>query len=382
MGRPAAAEQGRSAVPFADELIGDQTAGALLAAVAAAAPGNDLPCLRAAAKDLAGRPLRERSDLLRDALLADLPGGYPGLAATVRAAAAGPLPFQGWLIWPVTSAVAARAVADGSGTAFDDAMALLAALTGRLTSEFAIRTLLDHDPERALAIVETWTTAPDEHVRRLASEGTRPFLPWAKRVPALLDRPERTVAIISALHRDDSEYVRRSVANHLNDLSRHHGDLVVETAAGWLAAPGAHTPRLVRHGLRTLVKQGHPGALALLGFAPATVEVTGPVTDRDEVPYGGELAFTATVTNTGAAPATLAIDYVVHHRKADGRQTAKTFKLTTATLAPGERLDLHRRHSFRVLTTRRYHPGAHAVELQVNGVRWGRADFALGRPAG
>jgi hypothetical protein len=87
----------------------------------------------------------------------------------------------------------------------------------------------------------------------------------------------------------------------------------------------AHPPRLVRHGLRTLVKQGHPGALALLGFAPATVEVIGPLIALDEVPFGGELAFTATVTNTGAAAATLAVDYVVHHLKANGKQSGKTF---------------------------------------------------------
>jgi 3-methyladenine DNA glycosylase AlkC len=369
-----------TAVPFADELLGDHAVRALVDALAGAAPGNPWSALRAAAGDLSGRALRERSDLLRDALLADRPGGYPELAATVRAAAAGPLPFDGWLIWPVTGAVAARAVADGGRAAFDDAMALLAALTGRLTSEFSLRVLLDHDPDRALDIVAGWTSSPDEHVRRLASEGTRPFLPWARRVPALLTRPERTLAIITALHRDESDYVRRSVATHLNDLSRGHADLVVETAAGWLGQAGEHTPRLVRHGLRTLIKQGHPGALALLGFAPASVAVTGPVTSHDLIPYGGELTFSATVVNTGAAPATLAIDYVVHHRKANGTQTGKTFKLTTATLGPGERLELERRHSFRPITTRRYHPGAHAVELQVNGVRSERADFTLGEP--
>jgi 3-methyladenine DNA glycosylase AlkC len=369
-------------VPFADELLGDHAAEALIAAMTAAAPGNPLPSLRTAARDLAGRSLRERSDLLRDALLADLPGGYPEFAATVRAAAAGPLPFRGWLIWPVTGAVAARAVADGGGTAFADALALLAALTHRLTSEFSIRALLEHDPGTALEIVGTWTGSPDEHVRRLASEGTRLFLPWAKRVPALLADPGRTLVIIGALYRDDSEYVRRSVANHLNDLSRVRPELAVGTAAAWLAAPDRHTPKLVRHGLRTLLKQGHPGALALLGFAPATVEVVGPVTTPAEVPYGGEVTFTATVVNTGDTPATLAIDYVVHHRKANGTQTGKTFKLTTVTLAPGERFAVERRHSFREITTRRYHPGAHAVELQVNGVRSGRADFVLGRPEG
>lgn len=364
-------------MPFADELIGDHTAKALINAIAAAVPGSQLPGLRAAAGDLTGRALRERSDLLRDALLADLPGDYGTFAQAIRAAQHGPLPFDGWLIWPVTSAVATKAIADAGPEAFDDAMRLMAELTSRLTSEFAIRLLLDHDLDRALAIVRTWTGSPDEHVRRLASEGTRPFLPWARRVPAILARPRETLPVVNALYRDESEYVRRSVANHLNDLSRQQPDLVVQTAAGWLADPDGNTPRLVRHALRTLVKKGHPGALALMGFAQATVEVVGPALSAAQVPFGGELVFTATVVNTGAEPAVLAIDYVVHHLKATGRQSGKTFKLTTATLAPGQQLELSRRHSFREITTRRYYPGAHAVELQVNGVRYGRADFTL-----
>jgi 3-methyladenine DNA glycosylase AlkC len=364
-------------VPFADELIGDHTAKALINAIAAAVPGSPLPALRAAAGGLAGRALRERSDLLRDALLADLPGDYGVFAQTIRAAQHGPLPFNGWLIWPVTSAIATKAIADGSTEAFDDAMQMMAELTSRLTSEFAIRLLLDNDLDRALAIVRTWTDSPDEHVRRLACEGTRPYLPWAKRVPAILARPRETLPVINALYRDESEYVRRSVANHLNDLSREQPDLVVHTAAAWLADPDENTRRLVRHALRTLIKKGHPGALALMGFAQADVEVVGPALSATQVPFGGELAFTATVVNTGTEPAVLAIDYVVHHLKATGKQSDKTFKLTTATLAPEQKLELSRRHSFREITTRRYYPGAHAIELQINGVRYGRTDFTL-----
>lgn len=364
-------------MPFADDLIGDHTTKLLVNAIHAASPGAPLSALRSAARDLGGRALRERSDLLRDALLADLPGDYQQFAATIRTAEHGGLPFTGWLIWPVTSAVAAKAIADGGAAAFEDALALLAELTSRLTSEFAIRVLLAHDLDLALKVVETWTGSPDEHVRRLASEGTRAFLPWATWVPALLGRPRATLTIVNALYRDESEYVRRSVANHLNDLSRHHPDLVVDVATGWLAAPDENTPRLVRHGLRTLLKQGHPGALALIGFAPATVQVTGPVLDAAAVPFGGDLVFTATITNHGSAPATLMIDYIVHHLKANGRQTPKAFKLTTAVLAPGDHLELSRRHSFRPITTRRYHPGEHAVELQVNGVRHGRSEFTL-----
>ncbi|MFD0502264.1 DNA alkylation repair protein [Streptomyces chiangmaiensis] len=259
-------------------------------------------------------------------------------------------------------------------------MALLADLTGRLTSEFALRVLLRHDVDRALRIVTGWTASPDSDVRRLASEGTRPYLPWSIRVPALISRPGATVPVLDVLYSDESEYVRRSVANHLNDLSRDHADLVVTTARGWLAAPTPTTGRLVRHGLRRLVKRGHPGALELLGFAPASLEIGGPVLDRITVPFGGSVRFTATIRNVGDQEARLSIDYVVHHNKANGSQSAKTFKLTTRTLAPGETVEVGREHSFRPITTRRYHPGPHAVSLQVNGVASDRAEFELGAP--
>lgn len=368
-------------MPFADELISDRTAQTLARAIGAAAPDAALRALPAAAGRLGDLSLRERADLLRDALLADLPGDYAHLARVVRAARDGAEPFQGWLIWPVTSAVAARAVEEGSDTAFDDAMALLAELTGRLTAEFAVRTLLRHDLDRALATATAWAGSDDVDVRRLASEGTRPYLPWSVRVPEILARPGVTVPVLDALYRDESEYVRRSVANHLNDLSRDHPELVVATAARWLADPAPTTPGLVRHALRTLVKRGDPGALALLGFGPATLEIDGPLLDVARVPFGGTVRFTAAVRNVGADEARLSIDYVVHHQRANGSQTTKTFKLTTRTLAPGEQVELSREHSFRRITTRRYYPGPHAVTLQVNGVATDPAVFELDAPA-
>jgi 3-methyladenine DNA glycosylase AlkC len=372
-------------MPFADDLLNTSTAHALTRAVGEAIPaGHPLPALHAAAARLApgsGLALRERSDLLRDALLADLPGDYAALDATIRRAAAGPHTFSGWLVWPVTSAVSVRALAEGTDVAFDAALTLLADLTSRLTSEFALRGLLQHDLDRAVRQIRTWTTSPDVDVRRLASEGTRPFLPWAVRVPAILARPHTTVPILDALYRDESDYVRRSVANHLNDLSRREPDLAVEIAERWLTEPGPTTGQVVRHGLRTLVKQGHPGALGLLGYAPADdVRVDGPVLGSATVPFGGDLTFTATLTNSGDGPATLVVDYVVHHRKANGSRTPKTFKLSTRTLAPGETLELRRVHSFRPITTRRYHPGDHAIEVQVNGTRTGPVEFSLLEP--
>jgi len=365
-------------MPFADELIGTHTALALTTAIQAAEPDRPLPTLRAVPPQLSELSLRERSDLMRDALLADLDLTYPEFAAVIRQAAAGEAHFSGWLIWPVTSAVATRAVTDGSTEAFDDALALLAALTSRLSSEFAIRTLLRYDLDRALKVIGTeWVASDDVDVRRLASEGTRAYLPWAIRVPGLLRDPAASIPILDALYRDDSEYVRRSVANHLNDLSRDHADLVVATARSWLDDPDENTGRLVARALRTLIKRGDAGALGLLGFHPASVEVTDFALDRESLAVGDSLAFSAVVTNTGPEDARLSIDYVVHHRKANGASTGKTFKLAVRSLRAGEQFALAKTHSFRLITTRTYHPGAHAIELVVNGVSVGRREFDL-----
>jgi len=365
-------------MPFADDLIGHHTALALTGGIRAAAPGTPLPALRAAPAELGPLSLRQRSDLLRDALLSDLPGPYAELAAIVRTAWRAPGYFSGWLIWPVTSAVVERAIEDGSDVAFDDAMALLAELTSGLSSEFAIRGLLRHDLGRALSqIAEHWVGSADVDVRRLASEGTRPYLPWATRVPAILADPQSTVPILSALYRDESEYVRRSVANHLNDISRDHADLAVATARDWLAHPDAHTERLVRHGMRTLVKRGDAGALALLGFRSALLDVQGPTIADDTVAIGDAVRFTARITNRDSEPARLSIDYAIHHQKANGTLTAKTFKLAVRSLGPGESTDIDREHSFRPISTRTYHPGRHAIELLINGTSGGRVDFVL-----
>ncbi|HEX6339610.1 DNA alkylation repair protein [Umezawaea sp.] len=360
-------------MPTADELLDAAAVTGLARTLSVPAPA-----VTAAAGRLGGLGLRERTDLVHDALLADLPPAFPRFEAVVREALRDP-GFTGWMIWPVTEAVTSRALADGGTEAFDRALALLAELTPRLTAEFGIRRLLDADLGRALPIVLTWTDHADEHVRRLASEGTRPLLPWAKRVRAIVEDPAAAVPVLDALHRDPSEYVRRSVANHLNDISRRDPALAAATAARWLEGePAPETLRLVRHGLRTLVKQGHPRALALLGFPPVPgLLVEGPLLDTTAVEVGGALGFSFAVENTGPAPARLAIDYVVHHRKANGSTTPKVFKLTTRTLAAGERLTVARTHSFKVITTRVYHPGEHAIALQVNGEAFGRSTFTL-----
>ncbi|WP_336697744.1 DNA alkylation repair protein [Curtobacterium sp. USHLN213] len=353
-------------MPFADELIGRSVA-RRLADVVAAVLERPAVHLTAATAQLDDLTLRARADLLRDALLLDVGGTYPTLADVVRQASADPR-FTGWLIWPVTSAIATRAADDGTIDAFDDAMRSLAELTSRLTSEFAIRTMLRIDAARAVDTMSGWTGSADEHVRRLASEGSRPFLPWAVRVPALLDQPDTTRRILDVLYRDPSDYVRRSVANHLNDLSRIAPRLTLQIASSWLHESDENTMAVIRHGLRTLVKKGDSEALALLGFSGDSLRVETPILSSFVVRPGDALIFEAVVHNDGVDEARVAVDYKIHYQKANGLTVPKTFKLTVATIAPGEALQVRKSHSFRELSTRRHYPGEHAVSVSANGV--------------
>ncbi|MEU4173399.1 DNA alkylation repair protein [Streptomyces sp. NPDC026665] len=362
-------------MPTADELLGPDAVNALANCLAAAGAAPMAAAVRDSVQTFSGLALRERSDAVRDAMLTAEPDDPAALENVIRKALPDPR-FTGWMIWPVTEAVAALASARPQDRAFKNALHLLAELTPRLTAEFAIRRMLNADLDQTLAVVGQWTKHPNEHVRRLASEGTRPRLPWAVRVPEILARPEVTLPILGELYKDPSEYVRRSVSNHVNDISHARIDLAVETVKQWSAAPDAHTPRLARHALRTAVKGGHKQALALLGFEPATgLTVDGPTVGEPTVTIGGELRFGFTLQNHGAKPIRLVIDYIVHYRKANGTTAPKVYKLTTRTLNPGERSKHSAIRSFKQISTRVFHPGAHAIELQINGEPYGKTAF-------
>jgi 3-methyladenine DNA glycosylase AlkC len=329
-----------------------------------------------AAEGVDGLNLRARSDLVSAALIADLPDDFPTVARIVRRALESPR-FTGWMMWPVTETVTTSALGSERPDAFDDGLRLLAELTPRLTGEFAIRRFLAADLDRSLETVMTWTTDPNEHVRRLASEGTRAFLPWAIRVRSVLEHPEKVAPILTALRSDESEYVRRSVANHLNDLGRQSPELATSLAGSWLETPDDNTTWVVRHGLRVLIKKADPAALALLGFDAAEVEVSPIRLDVAEVTLPGSLRFAFELTNTATTASRLAVDYVVHYVKANGTQSAKVFKLGVVPLQAGETVTLTKSHAFRQMTTRVHYPGPHFLELQINGVRHGRADFEV-----
>jgi len=260
---------------------------------------------------------------------------------------------------------------------FDASMKAMYEITKRFTAEFAIRPFLMRYEKETLKVLSQWVTDENEHVRRLVSEGSRPRLPWAMRLPSFIHDPKPTLKLLEKLKDDPSEYVRKSVANHLNDITKDNPDLAVMVLARW--AKGANKERMwiVRHALRSLVKQGHTEALAILGFEPPKVKVTNFEVKTPVVKFGEALVFQFELVSEAKKQQDLVIDYVVHFVKANGSTSPKVFKMSTRTLNAGEVLVLDRKHAIWPITTRTYYGGTHRVEVQVNGQVLMGDDFEL-----
>lgn len=261
---------------------------------------------------------------------------------------------------------------------FDLSMKALYEITKRFTSEWPIRPFLQKHQERTLQKLSEWVKDKNAHVRRLVSEGTRTRLPWAGRLKAFQKDPTPVLALLERLKTDPALYVRRSVANNLNDIAKDHPELVVKTLMKWRKIDNEGTQWIIRHALRSLIKAGHPGALELLGF-PQEVKVLlhNFELNADEINMGDQIEFQFHITSQEKKPCSLMIDYVMHFMKANGKTAPKVFKLAQRTIAPGETIELKAKRSFKPLTTRKYYPGQHEIALQINGTIFGEKGFWL-----
>ena len=226
---------------------------------------------------------------------------------------------------------------------------------------------------------------PNVHVRRLVSEGTRPRLPWAARLPAYIRDPAPVLALLERLKDDHERYVQRSVANNLNDISKDHPDTVIALCRQWLVNPSPSRQWIVRHALRTLVKQGHRGALDLLGAgAIPTVTIHDVHLSPQPVALGDVLTFSFRITNSGSVAQALLVDYAVHYVKNRGSTRPKVFKLRRLTLVPQASAQLSATVSFQQLSTRRHYPGQHRIEVLINAEHYPLGEFTVvaGRVAG
>lgn len=270
--------------------------------------------------------------------------------------------LAGWALWAMGEYVARRGLPHP-----ERAFEALHAITQRFTAEFAIRPLIVAHPELAFKTLQRWTQDPSAHVRRLVSEGSRPRLPWGLRLQALVRDPSPTLPLLRALQDDPSEYVRRSVANHLNDIGKDHPDVLAQ----WLGdhLPDADRPRqrLLRHASRSLIKSGHAGVMGHWGLGQAFEGTVQWQVSPKAIQVGQAITLDLQLQSSSVHAQTLEIDYLVHHVKANGKTSPKAFKGCRLTLGPNETATWQKRHSFKPITTRSYHAGTHWVELQING---------------
>jgi 3-methyladenine DNA glycosylase AlkC len=279
--------------------------------------------------------------------------------------------------YPEAAGVVGRAAAHGRGFAYlslsdyvevyglDDLAVSLEALkatTIACSSEFAVRPFLKRYPQATITAMRAWAADSDERVRRLASEGSRPRLPWGMALPAFKEDPSPTLPILERLRDDPSETVRRSVANHLNDISKDNPEVFLDLARRW-KGERPETDKMLKHAARTLLKAGHPDAVRLFGFGGGGVKIRRLRVKPDPVRIGGRLhyAFDAVADQ----PTLVRIECVVYYRKKNGSHTRKTFKITETELE-GTRT-FERRLSFKDLSTRRHYPGPHHLSIMVNG---------------
>lgn len=278
----------------------------------------------------------------------------------------------GFAAWPLIDYVAVHGLQHPK-----EALQTLEKLTPLFSAEFAIRPFIQQHTDFTYATLLKWCEHPSEHVRRLASEGSRPRLPWGMRLPQFIHNPEPLVGILEKLKTDESVYVRRSVANNLNDISKDNPEWIINLCERWLADSHEHTDWIVKHALRSLVKAGDVRVFPLLGYAEKpSVAVSEIQLDKKTIAVGDSIGFACTISG-GKKAQNLVVDYVIYFMKANGKQAPKVFKLKNIALAAKETIVITKQHSFKPITTRRYYAGQHQLAIHVNGQQVARTDFYL-----
>jgi len=226
-------------------------------------------------------------------------------------------------------------------------------------------------------VMNKWAVDENVHVRRLASEGCRPRLPWSFNIAEIMANPELTRPILEKLKADSELYVKKSVANHLNDFSRTHTDWMLDLVNSW-DKKNEHTAWIIKHASRTLIKKGHPGSLAVFDFEKnVKLELKNLKLKSPKIKIGDDLGFSFDIVSGKSKAQKLVIDYAVHYAKKSGTAGRKVFKLKELHLEPGANVTISKKQSFKDFSTRKHYPGKHALEIMVNGKSYGKKEFLL-----
>ena len=250
-------------------------------------------------------------------------------------------------------------------------------ITLLVTCEFAVRPFLIQYQDKMMAQMLRWSKHENHLLRRFSSEGCRPRLPWAMALPALKKDPIPILPILENLKDDDSEFVRKSVANNLNDISKDHPELVIEIAKKWIGK-STKTDWIVKHACRTLLKQGMAEVMGLFGYgATDKISISDFEIKTPIVKQGDSLEFSFVLKNEDSKPQKVRLEYGMYYLRANRTLSKKVFKISEKEYDGHSETLIHRKQSFRPITTRRYYPGKHEVSIIINGKEFGKQSFVL-----
>jgi 3-methyladenine DNA glycosylase AlkC len=283
--------------------------------------------------------------------------------------------FEGFYFMPIAKYVSVYGLEKED---FDISMNALIEITKRFTSEDAIRPFIRKYPKQIFKNLYEWSADENVHVRRLVSEGTRARLPWSSVLREFIIDPSPVLDLLEELKQDPELYVRRSVANNLNDIAKDHPQLVVKTLKRWKTINDKGTQWIISHASRTLLKQGLPEALELLGYPiDVNISVENLTLNKEQCKMGDAIEFSFDVISKAVESENLMIDFIVHYMKANGKMAPKVFKLSKKKLRADQKLSFKKKLSFKAISTRKYYTGLHEIEIQINGKLYGKVNFEL-----
>ncbi len=315
---------------------------------------------------LAPLELKARVLLITAELKKHLPDSYKEAAHILKKTMeSGEL--TGFSLWPFSEYISQFGLDD-----FETSMEVMKVLTQKFTAEWAVRPFLLKDHSKVLKAFSKLATDKNVHIRRWSSEGARPVLPWGPKIPAIIADPTLTLPILEKLKYDEELYVRKSVSNHLNDITKTHPKLVIDAVKRWESeAPPKHLDKILwikKQALRTLIKKGNKDALKLMGVSgEAKVNISGIKLNQKKYKLGDKLEFSFELTSTAKSSQKLVIDYGIDFVKAGGKKSTKIFKLKSVDLAGKEKCEIKKSHSLKKITTMTYYKGLHHLVIQVNG---------------
>ncbi len=243
--------------------------------------------------------------------------------------------------------------------------------------EFAVRPFIIKYGDKMIQQMHNWSLHENHKVRRLSSEGSRPRLPWAIAIHELKKNPTPILSLLENLRNDPSEWVRRSVANSLNDIAKDNPNVVIEIAKQWKGY-NKETDSLIKHGCRTLLKQGNTEILELFGLVNnPKIQVKIFKIQTPKISIGESLGFSFTIQNTDEQTLTVRLEYGIHYLRQNGQLSKKVFKISERQIQPSEIIDIQRKQSFKIITTRKFYAGQHKLSLIINGQEREILEFEL-----